>query len=119
MRHPHELAFKAIREVPIRKVGEPLHPDYIIRLRAHVANSPTNDPKTVDQHSLVLHAAEAIAFAERVSDAMPEHLKRTDTDVSDSGAARQDKNAYQKSYMVEWRKRKASERAAAKAEAAQ
>jgi hypothetical protein len=117
MRHPHELVFAEIKAVPIRKLNEK-DETYLFRLRAYLLDNkiiaPPTDKKITAQNIMRELAAELVMAAEQLSDITPEGEKHRATDV-DSGAARQATNAYQKSYMVEYRKRKAAELKALKA----
>jgi hypothetical protein len=106
--HPHRAGSHLRREL-VRCLA--CHGSTLSRVGASGkpgAVHPANHAKTIDRFHVVKHAAELLAYAERVADATPEHEKRKQTDVV-SGAARSDKNAYQAALM---RKR----RAAAKAE---
>jgi hypothetical protein len=110
-RHAYDLAFSALREVPNRRMGES-QPDYIIRLRAHVANHPSNDAKTVAHHQVTHLAAELLASAERLSDLTPEHEKPKATSVTTGGRSSADQADYMREYM---RKRRAAAKLAKEA----
>jgi hypothetical protein len=107
-----EVATKAIREAPHRRLGE-AQADYAIRLRAWIGDHPSNDHRTIDRHRVTQHAAQLLAVAEHYVDTLPEHEKPTlPTSVTSGGASRANQTEYMREYM---RKR----RAAAKAEKVQ
>jgi hypothetical protein len=110
MPHAYGLAVAAMREAPHRRLGEAQF-DYVIRLRAWVANHSSNDHRTIERHYVTKLAAELLASAERYSDTIPESERPKQTDVTTGGASRADKAAYMRAYM---RERRAREAAAAK-----
>jgi hypothetical protein len=103
-----EVATKALREAPHRRLGE-VQADYLIRLRAWVANHESNNHRTIERHQMTTLAAELLASAERYVDTLPEHEKPTlPTSVTSGGASRADQSLYMREYM---RKRRAAEKA--------
>jgi hypothetical protein len=110
--YAYDLAIAALRETPHRRMGESLHPDFMVRMRAHIANAPTNKPETVLRHNMLTHAAELLFAAEKLADVTPEHEKPKKTSVTTGGRSRADQATYMREYQ---RRRRAAEKAAKEA----